>query len=324
MSRMDRYQNKKLHSKQAQSSLTKKKRHRGIKWCLFLLLLLLISATGYSVSAFMHGSQEAKSDSKAAHKKTENFQGDDIVGDSINIVLIGSDSRGEDEGRSDSLMIAHYNKKTHIPKIVSIMRDTYANIPGYGYNKINAAYSFGGAELTKETIKNTFGIPIHYYAIADFESFPKIINTLFPDGLEIDAEKDLDLDGVYIHKGEQRMKGEEVLQYARFRHDDESDFGRVRRQQQVVKAVLHQTLSADILNLPKALGEVEGYCDTNLPTSFYLTVSKALLTGGLKPIQTLTIPVDGSWQDGYYEDAGSVLEIDENTNAQALQQFLND
>ena len=289
------------------------------------MLLVIGLRIGYSIISFIIGSYQAAHDQSIPQMNLEDFKGDAVVGKSINILLIGSDSRGEDQGRSDSLMIAHYNSKTGTPKLVSLMRDTYVNIPGFGYNKLNAAYSFGGAELVKETVNNNFGVPIHYYAIVNFESFPKIIDTLFPNGLEVDAEKDLDLDGTFIKQGPQRMNGIEVLQYSRFRKDDESDFGRVRRQQQVMNDILQQTLDMrNILNLPLALGKVQGYTTTNLPSSFYLTVSKDLLFGKLKPLEKMTIPVDGSWWDGYYEDAGSVLEIDEAENAQALQNFLSE
>lgn len=324
MSRMDRYHQETEKPEQAPKKKVKRKKsmlRRILLGIVFLVLLIGI----YSIGGFFLGVHQAKNDDSIPKIAVDEFQGDPINGEVVNVLLIGSDSRGEDQGRSDSLMIAQYNKKTDTPKLVSIMRDTYVNIPGYGYNKINASYSFGGVELVKETIKQNFGVPIHYYAIVNFESFPKIINTLFPNGLKIDAEKDLDLDGTFIKKGWQKMNGIEVLQYARFRKDAESDFGRVRRQQQVLTAMMDQAIQPqNIVRLPVTLGKVQGYTSTNVPKSLYLTISKDLAIRKLKPLEKLTIPVEGTFWDGYYEDAGSVLEIDEAAEAQALQDFLKE
>lgn len=328
MSRMERYHHETEQPVEnpVQSPQKKPKKKKGWFRRIFsAILFVVLLAVIYCVGGFLMGVHQAKNDDSIPKVTVDEFHGDPVNGETINVLLIGSDSRGEDQGRSDSLMIAHYNKKTDTPKLVSIMRDTYVNIPGYGYNKINASYSFGGAELVKETIKENFGVPIHYYAIVNFESFPKIINTLFPGGLKIDAEKDLDLDGTFIKKGWQKMNGIEVLQYARFRKDAESDFGRVRRQQQVLTAMMNQAVQPqNIVRLPVALGKVQGYTSTNVPTNFYLTISKDLAVGKLKPLEKLTIPVEGTYWDGYYEDAGSVLEIDEAAEAKALQDFLRE
>lgn len=101
------------------------------------------------------------------------------------------------------------------------MRDTFVDIPGVGPNKINAAYAYGGAELVRETLKQNFNLDTKYYAKVDFQSFEKIVDSMFPKGVKIDAEKSLNLDGVDIEKGQQVMDGHVLLQYARFRMDEE-------------------------------------------------------------------------------------------------------
>lgn len=118
------------------------------------------------------------------------------------MALIGSDARSKDEnGRSDSLMVAQYDQKTQQAKLISIMRDSYVDIPGYGMDKINAAYSYGGVDLLNQTLKENFKFEAPYYASITFQDFINCVNELFPDGVKIDAEKSLDLDGVYIKKG---------------------------------------------------------------------------------------------------------------------------
>lgn len=110
-----------------------------------------------------------------------------------------------------------------------------------------------------------------YYASITFQDFIDCVNELFPGGVKIDAEKSLDLDGVYINKGEQVMDGNTLLQYARFREDKEGDFGRIRRQQQVIKAISQQLKDVtSIFKLPKAVGKLLGSIQTNLPESVLL------------------------------------------------------
>lgn len=290
-----------------------------------VIVVILIAIIALSIFGYFKGVAGAKLDKNNKQAEVGNFLGEKSSDGSTNVLLLGSDSRGEDQGRSDSIMIAHYDKKNKQPKLVSIMRDTYVAIPNSGgveYNKINAAYSYGGPELVRKTIKETFGIPIQYYAIVNFESFPKIVETLAPGGLKINAEKDLEVEGTVIKKGEQKMSGHEALQYARFRKDEESDFGRVRRQQQVMTALLKQGLNPlNAWRLPETIGTVRGYTQTDIPFSFYPKVGTSYLFSGHKPLEILTVPVEGSWNDGYYEHSGSVLEIDETANAQAITNF---
>lgn len=190
---------------------------------------------------------------------------------------------GEDRGRSDSLMIAHYDQKKEQPKLVSIMRDSYVDIPDHGKDKINAAYSYGGIELVRKTLKENFDIPIEYYVTIDFDHFKDAIDSLFPKGVTIDAEKDLDLDQVYIKSGKQKMDGNTLLQYSRFREDEEGDFGRIRRQQQVLSAISQQVTSVTSLSkLPQTTGKLLGYVDTNLPESTILSVGKDFALGNTK------------------------------------------
>lgn len=311
-----------LPGKPPKQKRPKKKRKKLRIFFLVLLVLLILGIAGY-----FKGYMATKMDKKNLQPDVGNFLGEKSVDGSTNILLLGSDSRGEDQGRSDTIMIAHYDKRTKQPKIVSIMRDTFVAIPtqdGVEYNKINAAYAYGGPEMVRKTIKETFGIPIQYYAIVNFESFPKIVDTLAPSGLKIDAEKDLEVEGTVIKKGTQKMSGEEALQYARFRKDEEGDFGRVRRQQQVMTALLSNSLNPlNSWRIPEALGNVRGYTQTDIPFSFYPSAGMSYLFSKHKPLEILTVPVEGTWSDGYYDYAGSVLEIDEAANTAAINNFFN-
>ncbi|MBP2099481.1 LCP family protein [Enterococcus rivorum] len=292
---------------------------------IFLSVLLVISAAGsYSAMNFYIGKKSAEA--KVNTTINNDFSGDKQTNTKeITIMFIGDDGRKDDgdEGRSDTLMVGHYNSKTKQPKLISIMRDSYVNIPNDGMDKINAAYAYGGAQLTKTVLNDSFNLPINYYAVVDFSNFVKLVDDIYPKGVEIDAEKDINLDGVDILKGKQRMDGNTLLQYARFRKDEESDFGRVRRQQQVMNALAQQAKNAvPILELPKIAGEAVGYLDTNIPSDLLIDLAKDFLSGKVKNLETLSVPVEGSWDFNDYTESGSVIEIDAEKNAQAIQEFL--
>ncbi|MFC0232998.1 LCP family protein [Vagococcus entomophilus] len=337
MSRMDRYNQpsvqenqQSMERRQQQSEhhhppKKKRKKRHLFRNILLLLFLLLLVFGGYSYASYKKGLESAKNDKSIPQIKVDEFNGEASSDGSVNILLLGSDSRGADQGRSDTIMVAHYSKNSKTPKLISFMRDTYVNIPGVGYNKINAAYSYGGPDLVRKTLKNMFGISIQYYAIVNFESFPKVIDTLLPSGVKINAEKDLDLDQVFIKKGWQSMTGKQALQYARFRHDEEGDFGRVRRQQQVMTAIMKQAVSPkSLFTFAEAVGKVQGYTTTDIPNSFYLSVAKDFVIGSVNPLEKMTVPVDDSWSYENYTSVGSVLSIDELKNKLAVQKFVND
>ncbi|RSU00730.1 hypothetical protein CBF37_01460 [Vagococcus vulneris] len=312
-------------TKEPKTKKKSKRKHR--KGCLFYILLLIIIIATFIVGTYYKGYFAAKNDNMHYPTKVTDFKGQKSVDGSVNVLLLGSDSRGEDQGRSDSILIAHYSKENKQPKLVSIMRDTLVPIQtenGVEYNKINAAYSYGGPELVRQTITSTFGVPLQYFAVVNFDSFPKIIETIAPGGLSINAEKDLAVEGTVIKKGPQKMNGLQALQYSRFRKDEEGDFGRVRRQQQVLTALVKQGLNPlNAWRLPEAVGKIQGYTETDVPFSIYPSLSANYLFSRHKPLDILTVPVKGSWSEGYYDYAGSVLEIDENTNKQAINTFLN-
>ncbi|RCF99933.1 LytR family transcriptional regulator, partial [Enterococcus faecium] len=178
--------------------------------------------------------------------------------------------------------------------------------------------------LLNQTLKENFKFEAPYYASITFQDFIDCVNELFPGGVKIDAEKSLDLDGVYINKGEQVMDGNTLLQYARFREDKEGDFGRIRRQQQVIKAISQQLKDVtSIFKLPKAVGKLLGSIQTNLPESVLLDCGMDFLKDNNKKIDTLSVPVDGSWDFNDNTPSGSVLELDLTKNQEAIKKFLN-
>ncbi|PLT31537.1 LCP family protein [Peribacillus deserti] len=302
-----------------------KKRHRKRRIVLLTFLLLMIAGVGYAFYQYNQGLNMADvKDTSEETKHKESFQGEDVHYGKINVLMIGSDTRGEGGGLSDSIMIAHYDQDTHEPKLVSIMRDTYVSIPGIGNRRINSAYSNGGPELLRQTIKENFDIDINYYAIVNFAGFSKVVDIIAPNGIEVNVphkmQKGIDMT---LQPGRQVLHGDKLLGYVRFRKDSQGDFGRVARQQEVIGKLKTEAMSVtSIMKLPKLIGVINPYVDTNIDSGTILSLSKDVLFGNTKDTQNLRIPVDGSFWDANINGA-AVLQIDVEKNKQALQEFLN-
>lgn len=268
----------------------------------------------------------------------EVFNGVDTA-NGTNILILGTDGRvGEssDETRTDTIMVLNVNNKDKKVKLVSFMRDTLVNIEGYEY-KLNAAYTLGeqdnrqGAEEVRKALKNNFGIDIKYYAMVDFATFATTIDTLFPEGVSIDAQfstvngevvksvevpNDLQLEKnapAYqtIQVGLQRMDGKTLLNYARYRSDDEGDFGRTKRQQQVLSAVMTQAKNPmKLFSGIEAIGKVVAMTPTTVPQSFMWLQGPGIILDAANGVERMTIPENGDWIDDYDMYGGMALRVD--------------
>ncbi len=302
---------------------TKKKRKKI--WLTLLILFLLI---GGGIAYFwftQFNAGQSLAGEKPEDDKEDIFNAPEPKFGEINILLLGSDARpDDDDGRSDSLMIAHYNQDTEEVKTVSIMRDIYVDIPGHGKHKMNAAYSLGGPELVRQTIKENFGLDVHYYAEVNFDGFPKMVDVVAPDGIEVDIPYQMSHGiNMTLEPGVQRLHGKELLGYVRFRHDSKSDFGRVARQQEALAKLKKEAVSMhSILSLPKLLGMADSYVKTNLDKRTMLSIAKGLLDNKDAGIESLRLPLDNTYEDKRVEGAGLVLDIDFEKNTEALDNFL--
>ncbi len=242
-----------------------------------------------------------------------------------NFLLLGVDDDGTDTYRTDTMMVASWDKKDGSVKLISFMRDIYAVIPGHDAHKLNAAYALGGVQTLKDTLTSMFDLPIHHYVLVDFERFEQIIDIAFPEGVEIDVEKDMSYRiGVDLREGNQRLNGKELLGYARFRADDEGDFGRVRRQQQVIQAVKDEALNVYTLpQLPQALGAVSQLVATDLTTKEQLSKAMAYAVQSKNTIETLRIPVEDGFEHRRDPALGWVIDVDAYKNKEAIEAFLN-
>jgi LCP family protein required for cell wall assembly len=294
------------------------------KWKIIFsaLFIFILGITSYSYFQYKQGLNVSGGGGNAG-KEVYEFHGirDEFGG--TNILLIGSDARDKESSRSDTIMIVHYHPDKKTFKLTSVMRDCYVNIPGYGRNKINTAFAYGGPELLRKTIKENFDLDLQYYAIVDFQGFVHLIDEAFPTGVKINVEKRMEeyID-VTLEPGEQRLDGEHLLGYVRFRHDAVGDFGRVERQQKVVKELADQFASVGtIAKIPRLIGVITPYVNTNLDKTDIISIGADYLTKK-REIETLRIPVEGSYEDERIANVGLVLNVDLQKNKQAIRDFL--
>jgi LCP family protein required for cell wall assembly len=198
--------------------------------------------------------------------------------ESFHILLLGVDSRDGDRGRSDTIIVATVNPHTEQILLTSLPRDTYAKIPGYGSTKINHAMAHGGVSLVKDTVEQFLDIEIDHYMTIDFKGFQKAIDVL--GRVTINVEKDMryrdptDGTNINIKKGLQELDGKNSLDYVRFRTDSEADYGRMRRQQEFIRAVVEEM--TQFSNVTRVIPFIEAVSD-GIETDVHRTQVEALV-----------------------------------------------
>ncbi|WP_100010387.1 LCP family protein [Lentibacillus sediminis] len=183
--------------------------------------------------------------------------------ESINVLLLGVDEREGDSGRSDTMILLSANPNTNSLKMVSIPRDTYVNIPGYGMDKINHAYAFGGVGLSVQTVEEAFDIPVHFYARVNMQGFEQGIAAL--GGVTVTNDTAFTQGGIEFPAGEIHLNGQEALEYIRMRKEDpRGDLGRNERQREVVTAAMDKAASFSSIT---RVGEILGILGENVTTN---------------------------------------------------------
>lgn len=217
-------------------------------------------------------------------------------------------------------------------KVVSIMRDSFVKIPGYehDYGKINMAHYLGGEELLKQTIKENFDIEIDHTVTIDFEGFVAVIDALVPEGITVEVnQKMIDDMNLKVEPGKNTLHGEELLKYARFRHDALSDFGRVGRHQEILLEVMNAMNEkinslVGIAKIPLVVDDALKNVETDLTVPQILTLSSCVFLQPIEKIDTMRIPVYKGFNNKNDQHAGAVLEINFPKNIEVLHKFLSE
>lgn len=194
--------------------------------------------------------------------------------DSMNLVILGSDTRSADGkgGRSDTIILVHIDTANNFLSMLPIPRDLRVEIPGRGMNKINAAYAYGGAALLIRTIQSSLGIDLDHYVETDFHGFEAITDSL--GGVYMDVDRTYDDGAIQLQPGYQLLDGQNALRFCRTRHDRNYDFGRIQRQQRFLSAVREQAMGWNLtLKLPSLIDSTFDNVDTDLSANDILRLS---------------------------------------------------
>ena len=266
----------------------KKKKTRIWPWVVVFLCFL-----GAAVAGAMFASNSLL-DRPAAEKVEEGLL---TAKDKSTIMIMGVDEREDDVGRSDTLMIATVDPKKDQAALLSIPRDTRVKINGHGWDKINAAYAYGGEKLTQRTVEDFLGVNMDHYIIINTHAFQKIIDAIC--GIDIDVEKRMyyedpwDDDGglvIDLRPGKQHMDGKTAVTYVRFR-DEEGDIGRIKRQQKIMKACMDKITSPAIIpKLPSVIKEVLSSVKTDLSMRQLLEFAGTLKESQKNGLKTDMVP----------------------------------
>lgn len=160
----------------------------------------------------------------------------------LNLLVLGYQ---DDEATTDTIILAHLDVERRTATLVSIPRDTWVAIPNHGHDKINAAYAYGGAKMSARVVSGLLGgAPVDAIVALQPQGAAQIVDAM--GGLNVNVDEAMNYDDengelhVHLKKGEQYLNGAQVAGYLRFRHDAASDFGRMKRQQQVLKLMMDQ------------------------------------------------------------------------------------
>lgn len=242
-----------------------------------------------------------------------------------NILLIGSDSRGNnDTGRSDSMMLISIDRRYEKIKITSLMRDMYVAIPGKNSNRINAAFQYGGAKLLTETIEHNFKIKVDNVVILDFDSFTMLIDNI--GGINVNLKsnqlKEMSKYGskTYPKAGTYNLSGIDALTYVRMRSMD-SDFQRTTRQRAVFELIFDKIRSYNVIELTAVATDMLPYITTDLSRGEILGfIAEASSLMDYEVCQ-FSLPAKGTWENKTIREM-SVLVTDVNKCSEYLAKFI--
>ncbi|MBR3382892.1 MAG: LCP family protein [Clostridia bacterium] len=252
--------------------------------------------------------------------------------DVVNILVLGEDAgdHGSGGGRSDVMLVVSYNQRVNTIKAVSVLRDTWIYIPGRDtWNRVNAAFRFGGVGLAINTINANFDLDIQYYMKTDFENMVKIVDKL--GGLDLTLTQD-EID-YYNTKspndpikagasGVCHLNGRQVLEHCRNRTLGNGDWSRTERQRAVMTALFARAKKErDVASLTSLIFSLTDYVETNLSPWQMISIGTGLVFGpNTAGPQKGTIPCSGSWSYAY-EGSMAVIHMDLEANKQWLHMF---
>ncbi len=337
------------------SRKTKLKNSKRLSWpkkilLVFVVLLFLTGAAFGAKTYFALNKVIQRNTGVAAAGLKDEVKLGDLRGEGdgrVNILFLGiGDSGHAGADLSDTIMVASIDPRTNDVSMLGIPRDLYVKIPGHSYDKINAAHAFGeqakkggGPELAKQVVSQTLGIPIHYYVRADFTGLKKAVDAL--GGIDINVEQALNdpeypcdknegrACGMHIATGTQHMDGATALKFVRCRKGNcGDDFGRAKRQQQVLVEMREKALKISTITNPAKISELIDIVGGHLSTDLQAWEINKLVEIGQKidPAKIINNVLDnkpgGLVTNANFGGASVVIPVAGNGNFTAIQEFV--
>jgi LCP family protein required for cell wall assembly len=232
-------------------------------WLRFTLASVLIvavsaAATATSILLYIDSIAHALSHNNVYSNKLQGYLSSIHGGEPENILILGSDKRAnlkEDPGRSDTTILLRLDPDKDAIAVMSIPRDLKVEIPGFGTEKFNAAYTYGGPKLTLRVVKELTGLPINHVVNVDFLGFVRAVDAIGCVYTDVDRRyyhsnegvpAELQYSEIDIQPGYQLLCGKKALEYVRYRHTD-TDLVRSARQQDFISAARQQVSIPDLV-----------------------------------------------------------------------------
>ena len=252
----------------------------------------------------------------------------------INILLSGVDTRSYDlNSRSDTIILASYNKTQHTVKLVSFMRDSWVYLPERGWSRINAATVYGGTGLLINTINYNFDLDIQNYVQVKFDDFRKIIDII--GGIDVElTQQEINYINRKLHSDDRdwsnditaepglvHLNGAQALWHCRNRSIGNSDYTRTERQREVIGIIIDKILSMSLGEVSSIVFELRNYVNTNIPMQTILELGYDAMIAGNIEVESSRVPFDGEFWSAN-KNGASVLELDIDANTALLHEFL--
>ncbi|SFS03848.1 transcriptional attenuator, LytR family [Agrococcus baldri] len=311
---------------------TKKQKHVG-RWVAVsivgVIVLALLAVIGWYFLRINPSVQQVETIETAFPEDSLRPEADEGPSQPVNVLLLGSDSRAQDGSlltglgdRADTILVAHIPPDRETVQIMSIMRDSWVEIPGQGVSKVNSALAHGGVPLMVQTVEELIDQRIDHVAIIDFDGFEGLTEAL--GGVTVDNEMAFSTGGYDFPQGEITLQGEEALIYVRARYPfSDGDYQRVTNQRAFLRGMMSQLMTRENLTNPNRAADifatVSPYMATSDTFDLGTVVSLAPQLAGIdnSRIHTFTMPTLGTGMEG----SESVVYVNEEGLAQVQEAF---
>ncbi|WP_203624146.1 MULTISPECIES: LCP family protein [unclassified Lacticaseibacillus] len=230
------------------------RRHPLGKIVVLLILTVAFLAGGYALR--LYAQTKTALDTTYDNQTVKKAQVDLSKQKPFSVLLLGTDTGGlgrSDKGRTDTMILVTVNPQQKRTTMISVPRDTMTHVASSDYTgvtKINSAYTYGGTAMAVSAVKDLINVPINYYALVNLDGLEKIVDAV--GGVDVNVAfswTDPHVGSYQFTKGPMHLDGKEALAYARMRHEDpEGDYGRQKRQQEVIVQVVKKVLSTKTLS----------------------------------------------------------------------------